>query len=275
MMRLDKPIGLYLLLWPTLWALWVAGEGKPDLLVVMVFVAGVILMRSAGCVINDIADRRFDPHVERTRSRPLAAGVISTRQAVTLFIVLCILAFLPVLLLNRLTILLSLVAAVLAMIYPYMKRHTYLPQVFLGLAFGWAVPMAFAAQTDTVPPVAWLMLVATVLWAVAYDTMYAMVDREDDLKIGIKSTAILFGDADRGMIGILQVSMLLTLLLIGVQLELGRYYYAGVTVAAGLSAYQQYLIKDRELHRCFQAFKNNNWLGATVFAGLMLHYLTR
>lgn len=273
LMRADRPIGIFLLLWPTLWALWIASEGKPDGLVLFVFISGVILMRSAGCVINDYADRKFDPHVARTRQRPIAAGRVAPREALLLFAALCLLAFLLVLFMNSLTIILSFVGALLAAIYPYMKRHTYLPQVFLGLAFGWAVPMAWAAQTGEVGRVAWLLLTATVVWATAYDTMYAMVDKKDDLKIGVKSTAILFGAADRLIIGGLQVTVLLILLIIGLQTGLGLYFYLGLAVAAGLALFQQYLLRKREPAGCFQAFLNNNWFGAAIFVGLVLHYI--
>jgi 4-hydroxybenzoate polyprenyltransferase len=273
LMRLDRPIGVFLLLWPTVWALWLAGAGNPDTGVTLVFVLGVVLMRSAGCVINDYADRDFDPHVARTRNRPLASGKVTPKEALLLFVVLCATAFVLVLTMNWLTIGLSLVGAVLAAIYPYMKRHTYLPQVVLGLAFGWAVPMAYAAQTGTVPLVAWLLLIATVLWATAYDSMYAMVDREDDIRIGVKSTAILFGDADKVIIGALQLMLLLTLWLIGNKLQLGTFYYLGLVAAAGLAGYQQYLIRARGQAQCFQAFLNNNWFGAVIFLGLVLHYL--
>ena len=272
LMRLDRPIGIYLLLWPTLWALWIAAAGVPDLWVATVFVLGVVLMRSAGCVINDYADRKIDPFVERTKARPLAAGKVSAREALVLFVVLCLIAFALVLTLNGLTIALSLVGAFLAATYPFMKRHTYLPQVYLGLAFGWAVPMAFAAQTGEVPVVAWLLLIATVLWATAYDTMYAMVDRPDDIEIGVKSTAILFGDADRLIIGIIQAFMILVLLLIGGRLEMSWIYYAGVLVAAALMAYQQNLIRERDGMKCFQAFLNNHWVGMAIFAGIAGHY---
>ena len=275
LMRLHRPIGIYLLLWPTLWALWIASEGHPDLLVVIVFVSGVTLMRSAGCVINDYADRHFDPHVARTRDRPIAAGRVKPREALALFAVLCLAAFGLVLLMNRLTIWLSLVAVVLAATYPFMKRYTHLPQVYLGAAFGWAVPMAFAAQAGSVPKLAWLLYVATVLWATAYDTMYGMVDREDDVKIGVKSTAILFGEADRTNIGILQMLLLGALLLVGQGAELTGYYYFGVLLAVALSVYQQFLIRKREPQQCLKAFLNNNWLGAVVFAGIVLDYLAR
>jgi 4-hydroxybenzoate polyprenyltransferase len=273
LMRLDRPIGIFLLLWPTLWALLVAGEGRPDPLVLMVFILGVVLMRSAGCVINDYADREIDGYVQRTRDRPIAAGRISGREAQLLFLGLCLLAFGLVLLLNLLTILLSLVGVLLAATYPFMKRVTYLPQVFLGAAFGWSVPMAFAAQTGSVPPIAWLMFTATVLWATAYDTMYAMVDRDDDLVLGVKSTAILFGESDRQIIGIIQALVLICLLMIGHQAELGLFYFTGVVVAAGMAVYQQALIRYREREGCFQAFTNNNWFGAAVFLGLLLDYL--
>ena len=272
-MRLNRPVGIYLLLWPTLWALWIAGVGHPDLLVVVVFVSGVVLMRSAGCVINDYADREFDPHVERSRDRPIAAGRVKPKEALALFVILCLGAFGLVLLMNELTIWLSLAGVVLAASYPFMKRYTHLPQVYLGAAFGWAVPMAFAAQTGSVPKVAWLLFVATVLWATVYDTMYGMVDREDDIKIGVKSTALLFGEADRAIIAIIQILFLGALLLIGQAADLGGYYYFGVLLAAALSIYQQYLIRNREPEFCFQAFLNNNWLGAAVFSGLVLHYL--
>ena len=275
LMRLDRPIGIFLLLWPALWALLVAGEGRPDPLVLVVFILGVILMRSAGCVINDYADRDIDGHVQRTRDRPLAAGRVSALEAKLLFLLLCLLAFGLVLLLNPLTILLSFAGALLAATYPFMKRVTHLPQVFLGAAFGWSVPMAFAAQTGSVPPVAWLMFTATVLWATAYDTMYAMVDRDDDLVLGVKSTAILFGDSDRQIIGIIQAMLLVCLLMIGHQAELGVYYFAGVFVAAGMAVYQQALIRYREREGCFRAFLNNNWFGAAVFMGLLLDYLLK
>ncbi len=273
LMRLNRPIGIFLLLWPTLWALWIASDGNPDPLVTTVLVLGVVLMRSAGCVINDYADRNFDPRVERTHQRPLATGRITTREAIALFLILSFVAFLLVLQLNWLTVLLSFVALPLAAIYPFMKRYTYLPQVHLGLAFGWAVPMAFSAQTGELPPpVAWLLLTGVVLWAVAYDTMYAMVDREDDIRIGVKSTAILFAEADRAIIAGIQATLMLVLILVGQKLEMGLFYYLGLAVAGGLTVYQQYLIRDREPKGCFKAFLNNNWFGIAVFAGIFLHY---
>ncbi len=272
LMRFDKPIGIFLLLWPALWALWIAGQGRPDTRVTFVIVAGVVLMRAAGCVINDYADRRFDSHVRRTRQRPIASGAVSPNAALVLFLVLCLLAFSLVLLLNRLTILLSLVGAFLAASYPFMKRYTYLPQAYLGLAFGWAVPMAFAAQTGSVPAVAWLLYGAAILWALAYDTMYAMVDRDDDIKIGIKSTAILFGTMDRLLIGLIQASLLLLLFALGEQLGFGAYYGCGLACAAGLAVYQQRLIRQRAPDACFKAFLNNHWFGAVIFAGIALDY---
>ena len=273
--RLNRPIGIFLLLWPTLWALWIAGDGTPRVLVCLVFVLGVVLMRSAGCVINDYADRDIDPHVVRTRERPMAARRVSSKEALALFGVLCLVAFGLVLLMNNLTIMLSVVGVALAIIYPFMKRYTHLPQVFLGVAFGWAVPMVFAAQTGAVPQVAWLLFVATVLWATAYDTMYAMVDRPDDIRIGVKSTAILFGDADRLLIGVIQLLFLVAMLLVGRQLEMGSFYYGGLLVAAGFGIYQQYLIRNREAAACFKAFLNNNWFGAAIFCGIVLHYINR
>lgn len=273
LMRFDRPIGIFLLLWPALWALWIAAHGRPDPKIVMVFVLGVIVMRAAGCVINDYADRNFDPHVTRTRDRPIAAGRVSPREALVLFVGLCLMAFLLVLQLNGLTIALSVIAVLLAASYPFMKRFTHLPQAYLGLAFGWAVPMAFAAQTGTVPAIAWWLLLATILWALAYDTMYAMVDREDDLKIGVKSTAILFADGDRLIIAGIQAAMLLTLLWVGVLAGLGAGYRLGLLAALVLAGYQQYLIRDRQPDRCFQAFLNNHWFGAVVFLGIVLDYM--
>ncbi len=275
LMRLHKPIGILLLLWPTLWALWIAGNGAPAGRVLLVFVVGVVLMRSAGCVINDYLDRDFDPHVARTRHRPLAAGNLSGREALWLFVSLCLTAFGLVLLMNRLTILMSLVGVLLAVSYPLMKRITHLPQLYLGVAFGWAVPMAFAAQTGGVPKVAWLLFIATVLWATVYDTMYAMVDREYDVAIGVKSAAILFGRSDRLVLGILQAILLASLLFAGQVAGLKSYYYLGLLLAAGTSVYQQYLIRGRDPRLCFQAFLNNNWFGAAVFAGILLEYVAQ
>lgn len=273
--RLDKPIGIFLVLWPTLWALWVAGEGRPSIKNVVIFVLGALVMRSAGCVINDYADRNIDGHVSRTRLRPLATGAVSPKQALAFFALLCVVALVLVMLTNMMTIYLSFGGLVLACLYPFMKRHTYLPQVFLGAAFAWAVPMAFAAQVEAVPPIVWLIFLATVLWTVAYDTMYAMVDREDDLKIGVKSTAILFGNADRAIIAVLQVMVVLTLCLIGEQLDLGQFYFLGVVGASILFVYQQHLIRLRYPQECFNAFLNNNWVGMIVFFGLAMDYIAR
>ncbi len=270
--RLNKPIGIFLLLWPTLWALWIASEGKPDLLVLFVFITGVVLMRSAGCVINDYADRKIDPLVARTRLRPIASGLVKPKEALKLFAGLCLAAFALVLLMNKLTIYLSFIGVGLAAIYPFMKRYTHLPQIVLGMAFGWAIPMAFAAQTGSVPQIAWLLFVVNIVWSVAYDTMYAMADKEDDLKAGVKSTAILFDDMDKVMIAMLQGIVLIGLYFIGQQLQLGWVFYFSLLVAAGLMVYQQYLIKNRMPEQCIQAFLNNNWFGGTVFVGLVLHY---
>jgi 4-hydroxybenzoate polyprenyltransferase len=272
LMRLDKPIGILLLLWPTLSALWIAAEGFPDFTVLVVFVWGVIIMRSAGCVINDYADREIDGQVLRTINRPLASGALEPKQALMLFAGLGFLAFLLVLTLNTLTIWMSLVGLFLAVTYPFMKRYTYLPQVYLGAAFGWAIPMAFAAQTNTVPVIAWLLFLANILWATAYDTFYAMADREDDLLAGVKSTAILFGDDDKVIVGILQLCFLTVMILVGSQLEMSFIYYLGVLVALALSLYQQKLVINREPARCLQAFLNNNWVGAVLFLGIAVHY---
>lgn len=271
--RFDRPIGTLILLWPALWALWLASDGKPDILVLTVITLGVIVMRAAGCVINDYADRDFDPHVERTKTRPIAAGKIKPKSALIFFVVLCAVAFGLVLLLNTLTIELSFIGAFLAATYPFMKRYTHLPQAYLGIAFGWAVPMAFAAQMNTIPPVAWVLYLAVTLWALVYDTMYAMVDKDDDLKIGVKSTAILFGNYERHIMAVLQCVILLLLFIVGELQNLGTFYYLSLLIAAGFSVYQQKLIFHREKTACFRAFLNNNWFGLVVFLGLLLHYL--
>ena len=273
LMRLDKPIGALLLLWPTLWALWLAGHGQPDQQVVVIFIAGVFLMRSAGCVMNDIADRHLDPHVERTVNRPLAAGRVSVREALLLFSVLSLLAFILVLQLNPLTILLSFGGLALAVSYPFMKRIHAMPQAHLGAAFGWSIPMAYAALTGTVPALGWLLFIANIVWSIIYDTMYAMVDRDDDLKIGIKSSAILFGDRDRQILWHLQLVLLGLLLAVGIGYGLGWLYYLGLIGAVWFSLYQQYLIRDRDRDGCFKAFLNNNWLGLSVFCGIILDLL--
>lgn len=275
LMRIHRPIGTFLLLWPTWWALWIAGKGHPDALVFVVFTVGVFVMRAAGCVINDFADRKIDAHVKRTKDRPLATGKVSAREALIIFFVLLAIAFALVLTMNRLTIYLSFVGAGLAALYPFTKRWTHLPQPVLGAAFGWAVPMAFAAQTGEVPPVAWLVFIANVLWSTAYDTQYAIVDRDDDLKIGVKSTAILFGDQDRLIIGLLQATVLFNLVLVGRQLGLDPPYYFGLAFCAITFAWQQWLIRKRKREQCFQAFLNNNWSGLFVFAGIALSYTLR
>ncbi|MEJ2161628.1 MAG: 4-hydroxybenzoate octaprenyltransferase, partial [Chromatiales bacterium] len=254
LMRLDRPIGILLLLWPTLWALWIAGEGRPDESVFAVFVLGVIVMRSAGCVVNDLADRRFDPHVKRTRDRPLALGTVSVAEALCLFAGLMLIAFGLVLTQNRLTITLAFVGAFLAATYPFMKRFTSLPQLYLGVAFGWGVPMAFAAQTAALPQISWLMFLIIVVWAIIYDTMYAMVDREDDLKLGLRSTAILFDEADRFIIGVLQLIFFAGLMLLAPMADLGKWYWLGLAGAAIAAIYQQFLIRDRDPASCFRAF---------------------
>ncbi len=271
-MRIDKLIGAYLLLWPAYWALWIAAEGVPAYSTLFIFTLGVFLTRSAGCVINDYADRKIDGHVKRTALRPIPAGVVTAKEALILFAVLMLLAFLLVLFTNIETIILSVGGLILAACYPFMKRYTHLPQVVLGAAFAWSIPMAFAAVTETVPLYAWLIYIATVLWTIAYDTMYAMVDKDDDLRIGVKSTAILFGDADKVIIGVLQCSTLITLALVGKQVNLGWLYYLGLIAAAAFFVYQQYLIRDRDRDLCFSAFLNNHYAGLMVFIGVAGHY---
>lgn len=273
LMRLDKPIGIYLLLWPTAWALWIAGDGKPGLRLTLIFFCGVILMRSAGCAINDFADRHFDGQVARTKNRPLVTGRLRSWEALVCAAVLVIIAFILVLQVNTLTVYWSMGALAIASIYPFMKRYTHLPQVVLGAAFAWSIPMAFSAQQNLVPDEAWLIYIATVLWTIAYDTMYAMADRADDLKAGIKSTAILFGDADKLIIAMLQALSLCSLVLLASKLELSFYFYISVFCAGLLFIYQQFLIKNREPEQCLKAFKNNHWVGAIIFLGLVIHYL--
>lgn len=270
LIRFDRPIGTLLLLWPTWWALWLAADGMPSWRNLLIFTAGVFLMRSAGCAINDYADRHFDHQVERTRHRPLTVGAIKPHEALLVAATLALLAFVLVCFTNRLTILLSTGAVLLASIYPFMKRHTSLPQVVLGAAFAWSIPMAFAAEAGHIPPAAWLLYTAVVLWTVAYDTFYAMVDRRDDLKAGIRSTAILFGELDRAITAIVQGLCLLALVLTGLRFELGIYWYCGVAAAGALFGWQQWLIRNREPATCFKAFLNNHWVGAAVFLGLAL-----
>ena len=273
LMRTDKPIGALLLLWPTLWALWVATPGVPPLGILAVFIAGVWLMRAAGCVVNDYADRKFDGHVKRTANRPLPSGAVSEKEARNLFVVLVLIAFVLVLTLNLMTILLSVAALALAWTYPFMKRYTHLPQVVLGAAFGWSIPMAFAAVSESVPLSCWLMFFANILWAVAYDTLYAMVDRDDDVKIGIKSTAILFGRHDKLIVGILQVLVLVLMAAVGWLNGLGWPFYASLAVAGALFVWQQKMIVHRDRDACFRAFLNNNYVGLALFVGLAVSYL--
>ncbi|MEJ2308683.1 MAG: 4-hydroxybenzoate octaprenyltransferase [Gammaproteobacteria bacterium] len=272
LIRLNRPIGIFLLLWPGLWALWIAGDGQPPWWIVLIFIAGTALMRSAGCAINDYADRDFDGHVTRTRQRPVASGRIPAREALLVFVVLSLAAFALVFFLNTTTILMSFVAVALAAVYPFMKRFTHMPQLVLGMAFGWAVPMAFTALQEQVPPVAWVLFAAAVIWALIYDTMYAMVDREDDREIGIKSTAILFGRHDRLIIGLLQILMLALLGVAGVLAGLGFFYWLGLAAGGLLFLYQQWLIREREPADCFRGFLNNNWFGMSIFLGIAADY---
>ena len=272
LVRLDRPVGIWLLLWPTLWALWIAGRGKPDARLFVIFVVGTVLMRSAGCAINDYADRSFDPHVQRTKERPLAAGRISPLEALVLFAALSLTALSLVLQLNGLTLLYAVAGAALAVSYPFVKRFLSVPQMYLGITFGWGIPMAFAAQLERVPRVAWLLLIANMLWVTVYDTIYAMVDRDDDVKIGVRSTAILFGDSDRHIIGTLQAMTLLSLYLIGGTLRMGPWYYGGLIAGGIFFVYQLWLIRTRDRQACFQAFLNNNYFGMSVFLGIALNY---
>ncbi|MCF6300970.1 MAG: 4-hydroxybenzoate octaprenyltransferase [Proteobacteria bacterium] len=275
LMRIDRPIGTLLLLWPTYWALWSAAGGLPDFKILLIFTLGVFLMRSAGCVINDISDRKYDRQVKRTMQRPLAQNLISITHAWLLFVVLMLLAVLLLLFLKPLTIKLALVSVFFAVTYPFMKRLTYLPQVYLGIAFAWSIPMAFAEITGEIPKIAWLLFVINILWTTAYDTIYAMIDRKDDIKIGIKSTAILFGDLDKGIVAVIQVLFLMGLLFFGKQSEFGLPFYLAIVVTLSLIAYQQWLIKDRKEDQCFKAFLNNNWVGFVVFAGIFVDFLLK
>jgi len=275
LMRLDRPIGIWLLLWPVLWALWIASGGHPDERLFVIFVLGTFVMRSAGCVMNDFADREFDPHVRRTADRPLAKQSVSPAEALGLFAVLALVALALIIPLNRATQVLALIGGVLAVTYPFLKRFFSLPQAYLGAAFGWSVPMVFAAQTGAVPHEAWVLFLSVVLWTTAYDTMYAMVDREDDLVIGIRSSAILFGRHDRLFIGALQLGAIAGLALAGWLSGLGRWYWAGLAAAALLAVHQQFLIRGRAPAACFRAFLNNNLFGLVLFAGIALDYLFR
>lgn len=272
LMRIDKPIGYWLLLWPTLWALWLAGEGHPDQGLFIVFVTGVFIMRSAGCVLNDFVDRKIDPYVERTRTRPIASGAVSPVEAIVLFVALGLIAVGLASMLNRQAQLLAIVGAALTFIYPFVKRFVSIPQFILGAAFGLAVPMAFAAQTGQLTELAWLVFGSALIWAVIYDTFYAMCDREDDRKIGVKSTALLFGDADLFVIGGLQVVMLAALVFIGTRAELSFWYYLSVAVAAGMMVYHQWLAHEREPARCFEAFLHNHFIGLVIFIGIVASY---
>jgi 4-hydroxybenzoate polyprenyltransferase len=275
LMRLDKPIGILLLLWPTLWAVWIAADGRPQWLILWIFVLGTGLMRSAGCVLNDMADARFDAHVRRTRERPIAAGKVTRREAFALASVLILVSFLLVLPLNGLTIGLSVAALFLAATYPFTKRFLAVPQAYLGIAFGAGIPMAFAATLGEIPAVAWWMLAANVFWAIAYDTEYAMVDREDDLKIGIKTSAITFGRYDVAAVLVCYVAMLAVLVCVGWMAGMGALYFAGLAVAGGIAVYHYTLIRERDPARCFKAFLHNNWLGAAIFAGIVADYWLR
>ena len=272
--RLDRPIGTWLLMWPALWALWIAGSGKPHPEVLIVFLLGVFVMRAAGCVINDYADRNVDPHVRRTRDRPLAARRVTPREALYLFAILITAALYLVTRLNLLTLKLAVIGAFLTISYPFVKRFFPMPQLWLGISFGgWSVPMGFAAESGVVPRVAWVLYIAGVMWAAIYDTMYAMVDREDDVKIGVKSSAILFADMDKLLIGVMQAMMLFALVLAGRSMEFGQWYYAGVTGAGLLFLYQQWLIRKRDPAGCLKGFLNNQYVGAVIFAGILLQYL--
>jgi 4-hydroxybenzoate polyprenyltransferase len=272
--RFNRPVGTWLLLWPALWALWVAGEGTPDQKVLIVFVLGVVVMRAAGCVINDFADRDIDPHVRRTRDRPIAARRVSPVEALVLFVVLLLIALFLVTFLDLLTIKLAFIGAALTVSYPFVKRVFPMPQLYLGISFGgWSVPMAFAAETGKLPRVAWVLYIAAVVWAAIYDTIYAMIDREDDLKIGVKSSAILFADMDKALIFVMQAMMIWALVLAGQNMHFGQWYYGGLTAAALLFLYQQWLIRDRNPAGCLRAFLNNQYVGMVIFVGILLQYI--
>ncbi|MDG2315535.1 MAG: 4-hydroxybenzoate octaprenyltransferase [Gammaproteobacteria bacterium] len=273
LMRLHQPVGIWLLLWPTLWALLIAGEGRPDEYVLVVFIIGTVILRSAGCIINDYADRNIDSHVERTKDRPLAAGQINVRDAIKLFIMLMLVGFALVLTMNRLTQGFAVAGALITILYPFSKRFISFPQLVLGVAFAWGVPMAFAAQLEFVPRVGWLLFINTIIWGVIYDTEYAMADRNEDLKIGVKSSAIFFGNLDRIFIGVLQLMFLVGMILVGQSANLGGWFLSGIGITAILFIYQQYLIRNRDSLRCFNAFKNNATLGLFVLTGIVLDYL--
>ena len=272
LIRLHQPVGIWLLLWPTLWALWIAGEGRPDQRVFIVFLLGTVVLRSAGCIINDYADRKIDAHVWRTRDRPLATGEVSVPEALTLFVILMLVGMGLVLILNRLTVILAVIGAFITVLYPFTKRFISFPQLMLGIAFSWGVPMAFAAQLGTVPPIGWAMFAMTIAWGMIYDTEYAMADRVDDLKIGVRSVAILLGHMDRLFVGLLQVLFVAALVPIGLSVGRGAWFLFGTAAAALIFLYQQYLIRDRDSSRCFAAFRNNAFFGACVFAAILLDY---
>jgi len=268
LMRVDRPVGTYLLLWPTLWSLWLAAGGMPSIKNLLVFTLGCFFMRSAGCVINDYADRKIDKHVARTKDRPLTSGKINEQEAIDLFILLCAISFVLVLFTNMFTVALSFIGLALAACYPFMKRYTYFPQVMLGAAFSWSVVMAYTAENNNLPRDIWLVYIAVLVWTVSYDTFYAMIDRDDDLKVGVKSTAILFGEFDRLITAILQTFVVFVFLLIGYRFQLGVIYFFSTIIAAALFAYQQLLIQDRKKDQCFKAFINNQWVGLTIFIGI-------
>jgi 4-hydroxybenzoate polyprenyltransferase len=274
LMRFHRPIGILLLLWPTYWALWLAAEGLPNWNTLFIFTIGVIAMRAAGCIINDIADRHIDGHVKRTENRPLVSGAVSVKSAYYLLAGITAIALVAVLFTNRLTIYMAMIAAVLAFFYPFMKRYTHLPQVVFGMAFSMSIPMAFAAQTGELNPSLWLLYTTSVLWTVAYDTFYAMTDREYDKRIGVKSTAILFEENDRVITASIQLLAIIGWLMVGQRFELGLFYYAGITTALGLMTYQQWIIRHRQPTACFAAFIHNQWVGMTVFIGILLHFAT-
>jgi 4-hydroxybenzoate polyprenyltransferase len=275
LVRLDKPIGTLLLLWPTLWALWIAADGRPSIKLIVIFSLGTLLMRSAGCAINDYADRDFDLHVERTKNRPLTSGKISEKEALAVAGLLALLAFLLVLQTNTLTVVLSVPALLIAASYPYTKRFFAIPQAYLGVAFGFGIPMAFAAQTGTVPMLAWVMLLANIFWAIAYDTEYAMVDRNDDVKLGLHTSAVLFASYDVAAVIICYALVIGIMAMIGLSLGLGWIYYVGLAIAASMMVYHYVLIHNRDRAGCFQAFRHNNWVGGAIFAGIFGHYLVR
>jgi len=273
LMRFDRPIGILLLLWPTLWALWIAAEGFPSINNFLVFCVGVTVMRAAGCVINDYADRDFDGHVERTQTRPIPSGKVSPDEALVLFSILLLIAFLLVITLNTITIYLAFAGAALTLLYPFAKRFTWFPQVILGITFGWSIPMAFAAEQGKLTELTWLVYFTNLIWVIFYDTIYAMVDREDDLKVGIRSTAILFGDADRFLIGMMQLMVLTGLSIVGIQLNFGWVFISALGLVSILFAGQQMLIRKRDPDDCFRAFLNNNYVGMIIFIGILIEYL--